>query len=158
MTSIEQIPSASERSRKFAELYKSPCFNLPEGSPYRMRVFNMLTKEDLTDKIMILKWWKDAEILAKEISNEIVRGYNDPFEFSLAEAISMLFPNQYLKKYIQAAVDAIKERNRNRGVYTIINTAVLQQDPFMVALFKAQMESDTLNQAVNDALASVLAI
>ena len=157
MTSIDQIP-ASERSRRLAELYRSPYFNLPEGSPYRMRVFSMLTKEDLIDEEMVLKWWKDAEILAKEISNEIVRGYNDPFEFSLAEAISMSFPTQYLKKYIQASVDAIREKNRNRNVYTIINTAVLQQDPFMAALFRAQRESDTLNQAVNDALVSVLAI
>ncbi len=158
MTSIEQIPSAAERSRKLVELYRSPYFNLPEGSPYRIRFFSMLKKENLIDEKMVLKWWEDAEILAKEISNEIVRGYNDPFEFSIAEAISMSFPSQYLKKYIQTAVDGIREKNKSIGVDTIITPAVLQQDPFMSALFQAQRENDTLNQAVNNAITSVLAL
>ena len=125
-TFTDNLISRAEESGRLADLYKNPYLNLPMESPYREKFLSALQKSDLSDKDLILKWWRDVHFLETTASDQ----------------------NKFLKPHIKAAFDSAK-----RGGH--FDEKIFIEDPFITELIKATKENNGLLEAANEVISSL---
>lgn len=117
------------------QLYKSPYLRLSPGNPYRENILSSLSKEDLSDKDMLLKWWEDVN------NSSTLKG--DIFEERFGVGVNGYVRSEkaILKSFIQSSFDAAKRAEDFEDTFN--------SDPFIVEVFEALKEDDSFSRAVD---------
>ena len=123
--------------RKAVELYRSPYLRLSRTNPYRDKILFNLTKEDLSDKDLILKWWKDVDSVSSR-------------EEGLEQSVNEAGTNGYfiLRSFIQSSVDAAKKTEDFEKAFN--------EDPFILELFRAVKDDKPFGQVVDEISSTVI--
>ncbi len=128
------------KNSRLVDLYRSPHLRLSRPNPYRDEILFGLTKEDLSDKDLLLKWWKDVspkaghETLEKGLGgnvDEVNKGY------------------LRLKSFVQSAVDDAKEAGEGFE-------EAFDNDPFILTMYDAINESENFGKVIDEISSEIL--